>query len=152
MHDPQASGRPQHAADDFDDLDRLFLDNLERVPVPDDLTARVLASTVARGEATRVMLAWPWLLAGLAALAGLMLAGYQVGASLAASDALDVVGAIADDLGLLATAPGDVLAAVGEVMPWGLVVVAGLSAALLILATGQLVTHARPSMRSRSAA
>jgi hypothetical protein len=47
-------------------------------------------------------------------------------------------------VGLLTTAPGDVLAALGEVMPWTLLITAGVSAALLILAVGNIV-----SMRPR---
>ena len=41
---------------------------------------------MARSDATRAVLAWPWIVAGLAALGLLALAGYQLGVSLAASD------------------------------------------------------------------
>lgn len=122
-----------------DDVDRLFA-RLERAPVPEDLTARVLASTVARPEA-RSVLAWPWVVAGLAAMAMLMLAGYQLGASLATSDGLAVVEAVLTDVGLLATAPGDVLAALSEVVPWPLVWLAGLSTLLLVWTAGKIVTQ-----------
>jgi hypothetical protein len=138
----------QHtSSDEFDDVDRLF-SRLERAAVPDDLTARVLASTVARTEATRAVLAWPWMVAGLAALGLLALAGYQLGASLATSDGLELVTALLFDLALLTNAPGDVFAALGEVIPWGLVAVAGLSAGLLILAAGNVVSRA-PTQLSR---
>jgi hypothetical protein len=123
--------------DPDDDLDRLFA-RLERAPVPDDLTARVLASTVARAEA-RSVLAWPWMVAGLAALALLALTGYQLGASLAASNGLALIEALVADVGLLANAPGDVLAALNEVVPWPLVWLAGASAALLVWAAGKIV-------------
>jgi hypothetical protein len=136
MHDPQ------HTAE-FDDVDRLFA-RLDRAPVPDDLTARVLSSTVQRAHATRAVLAWPWMIASLAALGVLTIAGYDLGASLASSDGLELVTAILGDVGLLTTAPGDVLAALGEVMPWTLLITAGVSAALLILAVGNIV-----SMRPR---
>ena len=126
--------------DDVDDIDRLFA-RLERAPVPDDLTARVLTSTVARSQATHTVLAWPWTVAGLAALGVLTIAGYQLGANLAANDGLELVGAIFSDLGLLTTAPGDVLAALSEVIPWTLVGIAALSTALLILAAGNLVSR-----------
>jgi hypothetical protein len=134
--------------EDFDAVDRLFA-RLDRAPVPDDLTARVLASTVARTNATRAVLAWPWMVAGLAALAMLTLAGYQLGVSLAATDGLELVGAVFGDLGLLETAPGDVFAALGEVVPWTLVVLAGVSAALLVLAVGNVVSRAPTSLRAR---
>jgi len=128
--------------DELDDVDRLFA-RLARAPVPDDLTARVLASTVARANATRAVLAWPWMLAGLAALALLTLAGYQLGASLAAGDGLEVIQAIFDDLGLLTTAPGDVAAALSEVMPLSLVALAAVSAGLLVVASGHMVARVR---------
>jgi hypothetical protein len=48
---------------------------------------------------------------------------------------------VAGDLALLTTAPGDVLAALREVIPWGLVAVAGLGALLLTLAAGNLVSR-----------
>src|SRR4051812_15766982 len=117
-----------------DDIDRLFA-RLERAPAPEDLAARVLAQTVERSSArAQLKLAWPWLVAGLGALALLGVTGYSLGANLAASDGLDVLGALFGDFGLLLTAPGDVVAALGEVVPWGLVVVAGLCAAFLIWA------------------
>jgi len=143
MREPQ---RP-FETDKLDDLDRLFA-RLDRAAVPEDLTARVLASTVARTEAARAVFAWPWLVAGLAALSLLSIAGYQLGVSLAATDGLELVSGILDDLGLVATAPGDVLAALGEVIPWSLVAVAALSAALLILAAGHIVSRPAP-LRTR---
>jgi hypothetical protein len=146
MHDPD-----QRYADNFDgldDVDRLFA-RLDREPAPDDLTARVLASTVARTNATREVLAWPWMVAGLAALGVLTVAGYQLGANLAATDGLDLIAAIFGDMGLLTTAPGDVFAALSEVIPWTLVVTAGVSAALLILAVGHVVGRTPTSVRPR---
>jgi hypothetical protein len=134
-----------------DDIDRLFA-RLDRVPAPEDLTARVLASTVARTEATGAVLAWPWMLAGLAALGLLTLTGYQLGASLAMSDGLELVAALVEDFGLLTTAPGEVAAALGEVIPWTLVVLAGLSAGLLIVAAGHVVSRAPMSMRTSPSA
>jgi hypothetical protein len=144
---------PQHPfeSDELDDLDRVFA-RLDRAAVPEDLTARVLASTVARADATRAVLAWPWLVAGLAALSLLSVAGYQLGVSLAATDGLELVSAILDDLGLVATAPGDVLAALSEVIPWSLIALAGLSAALLILAAGHIVSRGPASLRTRPTA
>jgi hypothetical protein len=137
--------RPVH---DHDDVDRLFA-RLDRAPVPDQLTVRVLASTVERTNATRAVLAWPWMVAGLAALGVLTMAGYQLGANLAASDGLELVAAIVGDIGLVTTAPGDVFAALGEVIPWTLVITAGVSAALLILAVGHLVSRTPASLRTR---
>ena len=139
MRDPNRPRDPES----FDDVDQLFA-RLERAAVPDDLTARVLASTVERTQSARAVLAWPWLVAGLAALGALTIAGYQLGASLAASDGLDVVAAVLEDIGLLATAPGDVLAALGEVIPWRLVALAGVSAALLVLAAGNVISRPAP--------
>ena len=138
MHD----SHPPINQNEFDDVDRLFA-RLDRAPVPDDLTARVLSSTVARTSATRAVLAWPWMIASLAALGVLTIAGYELGASLASSDGLELLTAILGDTGLLATAPGDVLAALGEVVPWTLVAIAGLSAALLVLASGNIMRARR---------
>jgi hypothetical protein len=146
MYDPHE--RNNFDFDELDEVDRIFA-RLDRAPVPQDLTARVLASTVARTNATRAVLAWPWMIAGLAALGALTIAGYQVGANLAATDGLDLIAAIFGDLGLLTTAPGDVFAALGEVIPWTLVVAAGLSAALLIVAVNHLVARGAASLGSR---
>jgi hypothetical protein len=137
---------PTHPAHAEDDVDRLFA-RLDREPVPEHLTARVLASTVRRTEAARAVLAWPWVLAGLAALGLLLVTGYQLGASLAMSDGLELVTALVQDFGLFATAPGEVVAALGEAIPWTLVVLAGLSAGLLILAVGKVVSRTSSSMR-----
>jgi hypothetical protein len=134
-----------------DDVDRLFA-RLDRAPVPDDLTARVLSSTVERSTATRAVLAWPWMVAGVLALGVLSLAGYELGVSLAASDGLELVTAVFTDFGLLATAPGDVLAALSEVVPWTLVALAGVSAALLILAAGNVVSRAPRHLGVRNVA
>src|SRR5437868_6188757 len=120
MHDPLR---------EFDDVDRLF-GRLDRANVPDDLTARVLSSTVDRTNATRAVLAWPWMIAILAALGLLSVAGYDLGARLASSDGLELLTAVFGDVGLLATDPGDVFAALGEVVPWTLVIIACVSAAL----------------------
>ena len=147
MNDPYQR-IPHNSLDDFD---RLFA-RLERAPVPDDLTARVLANTVAKTNAARMVLAWPWMLAGLAALGVLTIAGYQLGVSLAASDGLELVSAIVGDLGLLETAPGDVFAALNEVVPWTLVVMAGVSAALLIMAAGHAVSRVPVPLRARRTA
>jgi hypothetical protein len=135
----------------LDDVDRLFA-RLDRAPVPEALTARVLASTVARSNATRVVLAWPWMAAALAALGLLCLAGYQLGVSLAASDGLELVSALFDDLGLFTTAPGDVVAALGEVIPWSLVALAVVGAGLLVLAAGHVVSRAPAPQRARQIA
>jgi hypothetical protein len=135
---------------DNDDVDRLFA-RLERAPVPDDLTAKVLASTVGQ-PTTRPVLAWSWLVALLGALAMLTLAGYQLGQSMAATDGLDVVEAVLGDAGLVATAPGDVLAALGDVVPWGIVALAGISAALLIWAAGHVIAYVPRSLGVRRTA
>ena len=132
----------------LDDVDRLFA-RLERAPVPDDLTARVLASTVDRSASARAVLAWPWLLAGLTALGVLAIAGYQLGVSLAVSDGLELVSAIFGDVSLVETAPGDVLAALNEVVPWTMVAAAGGSAAMLIFAVGHVVSRVPVPLRAR---
>jgi hypothetical protein len=123
--------------DRSDDVDQLFA-RLQRATVPEELTARVLAQTVDRPRAT---VAWPWLTAGLGALVLLGVTGYSLGANLAASDGLDVLGALFADLGLLTTAPGDVVAALGEVVPWSLVAVAAVSALCLVWAAGNIVSR-----------
>jgi hypothetical protein len=133
-----------------DDVDRLFA-RLERTAVPDDLTARVLASTVARAQPGSAVV-WPWLLAGLGATALLAMAGYMLGANLAASDGLDILEALFGDFGLVTTSPGDVLAALSEVIPWGLVALAGISAAFLNWAAGRLATRVHAPLRPRQTA
>jgi hypothetical protein len=120
-----------------DDIDRLFA-RLERSPAPADLSARVLARTVAR---PRTAVAWPWLIAGLLAIALLGVAGYLAGASLAASDGFDVIEMLLGDIGVLTTAPGDVLAAVGEILPWRVLALALASAAVLVWAAGRAVSR-----------
>jgi hypothetical protein len=147
MPDPNV----QPNQDDLDDVDRLFA-HLERAPVPDELTARVLASTVARSNATRAVLAWPWIVAGLAAVGLLSIAGYALGASLAANDGLELVAGLVGDLGLLTTSPGDVLAALGEVIPWSILVLTVVSAAMLIVAAGNMVSRRPGSLRRGPAA
>jgi hypothetical protein len=142
----ESHGQPSRF-DEFDDVDRLFA-QLDRAPVPEDLTARVLSTTVARTTATRAVLAWPWMIAGLAALGVLTIAGYNLGASLAATDGLELLTALFGDFGLVTTAPGDVMAALSEVVPWTLVFTAGLSAALLILAAGNVVSRTPASSRA----
>jgi hypothetical protein len=122
---------------DMDDVERL-LGRLDRASPPAELTARVLARTIGREQRPRV--AWPWCVAGLVALIGLVLTGYLLGASLASSDGLDVLEGVATDLSLLGVAPGDVLAALGEVVPWPLVGLAALSAGVLTLASGRALT------------
>ena len=152
MHEPHP--QPAHfddLASSPDDVDRLFA-RLDRAAVPEELTARVLSSTVERGTATRAVLAWPWMVASLLALGVLAIAGYELGASLATSDGLELVAALFTDYGLLATAPGDALAALNEVVPWTLVGMAAVSAALLILAVGNIVARAPASLRARNAA
>ena len=144
-------GPGQSYPEQIDDVDRLFA-RLDRAPVPETLTARVLASTVARSNATRMVLAWPWMMAALAALGLLCLAGYQLGASLAASDGLELVSALFDDLGLFTTAPGDVVAALGEVIPWSLVALAVVGAGLLVLAAGHVVSRTPAPQRSQQIA
>ena len=146
MFDP----RLPDALEQPDDIDRLFA-RLDRAAVPPDLTARVLANTVARPRpASRP--AWPWIVAGLAALGLLIAAGYELGASVAASGGLDLVIGLFGDVGLLATAPGDVLAALGEVIPWRLALLAVLSGMLLTWAAGRLVSLVPAGPATRHAA
>ncbi|SRR6266566_3298593 len=147
MRDPNYPAGPE----ELDDVDRMFA-GLDRAPVPEALTARVLASTVARSSATRTVLAWPWMIAVLAALGLLSLAGYQIGASMAASDGFELIVALFDDVGLFTTAPGDVVAALGEVIPWSLVGLAGAGAGVLVLAAGHVVSPAPAPERTRQTA
>ena len=115
-----------------DDADRLFA-RLEAAPVPPQFTRGVLARTVGRPHP------WPWLMAGLASLVLLALAGHQLGADLANGEGLELIEAIIGDVSLIATAPGDILAALTDVVPWGLVLVAGLSAACVTWVVGRVV-------------
>jgi len=153
MRDPGPGQGQSYSAgpEELDDVDRMFT-RLDRAPVPDALMARVLASTVARSSATRMVFAWPWMVAALVALGLLCLAGYQLGASLAANDGLELVGALFDDLGLFTNAPGDVAAALGEVIPLSLVAQAVIGAGLLVLAAGHVVARAPVPQRTRQIA
>lgn len=129
---------PRHETPD--DVDRLFA-RMDRAPVPVDLTSRVLASTVVRDQARQRALDWPWLVAAFCAMGALALAGYLLGAQLAASDGLDLLEGVAGDLSLLASAPGDILLALAEVVPLGLVGLAAASLALLVWAAGHIVSQ-----------
>jgi hypothetical protein len=151
MRDPGPGQQYPAVPKELDDVDRLFA-RLDRAQVPEALMARVLASTVARSNATRMVLAWPWMVAVVAALGLLCMAGYQLGASLASNDGLELVGALFDDLGLFTTAPGDVAAALSEVIPWSLVALAVVGAGLLVLATGHVVSRAPAPQRTRQIA
>jgi hypothetical protein len=151
MRDPGPGQQYPAVPEALDDVDRLFA-RLDRAQVPEALMARVLASTVARSNATRMVLAWPWMVAVVAALGLLCMAGYQLGASLASNDGLELVGALFDDLGLFTTAPGDVAAALSEVIPWSLVALAVVGAGLLVLATGHVVSRAPAPQRTRQIA
>jgi hypothetical protein len=95
---------------------------------------------------------WPWLVGGLAAIGLLAMAGYLLGQDLAASDGLDILEALFGDVGLLTTSPGDVLAALGEVIPWSLVALAGVSAVFLNWAAGRVAAHVRSPLRGRQTA
>ena len=125
---PEIPVDPSH---DVDDVDRLF-GRLEAAPMPAGFAEGVLARTVARPSP------WPWLVAGLMSLAVLTLSGYQLGANLASTDGLDLLGAVLSDASLLTTAPGDVVAALDEVIPWGQLLLAALSAACVIWSAGRL--------------
>jgi len=126
---------PHFPSHDADDVDRLFA-RLDRVQAPPDLASRILSnSTVAPAAAPR-----PLLVAALGALAALTATGYLVGVQLAASDSVDLLLAVASDLPLLASAPADVVAALAEVLPLGLVATAAASVGLLVWTAGQLVT------------
>jgi hypothetical protein len=144
--DPMRTPSPDFQPDD--DVDRLFA-RLQRAPVPPDLTARVLASTVDR---PRPALAWPWIAVGMLALATLSAAGYLVGANLARTDGIDLIEAIFGDMALIAASPGEVVAALGEVLPWPLVGLAGVSAAFLVSATGRVVKRLPSAGVSRARA
>jgi hypothetical protein len=152
MPDPRDIPGSTGNTEEYDEIDRLFLTRLDRAPAPEDLTAKILARTVAGSESTRVVVAWPWIVAGLVALGVLMVAGYQLGVSLAASDGLEIVGALVEDVGLFAIAPGDVFAALGEVIPWGMVALAGVSAASLMLAVGHVVSRVPTQLQGRRSA
>ena len=121
-----------------DDVDRLFA-RLERASVPAELTASVLASTTGRATASaRQTWAWPWVLVACVAVGTLAFAGYLLGVSIVEAGGLPLVEALLGDMGLVAVAPGDVIAALGEVIPMELVVVAGISAGALVWAAGQI--------------
>jgi hypothetical protein len=125
---PEIPIDPTH---DPDDIDRLF-GRLAAAPVPEGFADRVLARTVAHPSR------WPWLIAGLMSLAVLTLSGYQLGANLASTDGLDLLAAVLSDASLLTTAPGDVVAALDEVVPWGQLLLAAVSAACVIWSAGRL--------------
>ncbi len=126
---------PSH---DADDVDRLF-SRLDRVQAPPDLASRILSSAVAPAAAPR-----PLLVATLGALAALTATGYLVGVQLSAANSLDLLLAVVSDLSLLASAPGDVVAALAEVLPLWLVATAAVSIGLVVWAAGQLVTGSPP--------
>jgi hypothetical protein len=115
-----------------DDIDRL-LGRLQPAPVPTELTQRVLARTTERPSIL------PWIVAGAGAVLLLAVSGYQVGANLATTDGLDLLDAVASDAGLLTSAPGIVLAAMAELVPWWLLVLAAASLACVTWIVGRVV-------------
>src|SRR5262249_3720431 len=130
-----------------DDVDRLFA-RLETAPVPAELTARVLSSTVGQPRPLSTIV-WPWLLATVGGLVGLAGAGYLLGAQLATSPGLDLVEALFDDTTLVASAPGDVLAALSVEVPWSLLLVAAACLALVLWAGGRVLAHPAPLRTQR---
>lgn len=142
-------GRFPSAGDESqpDDVDRLF-GRLAPAPVPPDLAARVLERTVGASAArTRTVQPWVWLVA-LGAGASLALTGYLLGGEMAASGSLDLVLALAANGDLLLAMPGDVVGALEDTVPWAMVVLAAVSAALLVWAAGLV---ARPLGEDRAA-
>jgi hypothetical protein len=135
-----------------DDLDRLFT-RLDTSPPPVDFTACVLSQTVhmpQRQAARRGARFWGAV--ALVSLLALGASGYFVGTQLATSDGLLLIRALSDDFSLLVSAPGDVVAVLGESIPWALVVLATFCAGVLTWAAGQVaaaLTHA-PSPASRA--
>lgn len=118
-----------------DDVDRLFA-HLAPAPVPPDLAARVLERTVGASRARgRVVQPWVWLVA-LSAGASLALTGYLLGGEMAASGSLDLLLALAANGDLLLAMPGEVVGALEDTVPWAMVLLAAISAALLVWAAG----------------
>ncbi len=130
-----------------DDVDRLFA-RLETALVPADLTARVLRSTVGQPRLLSTIV-WPWLLATVGGLVGLAGAGYLLGAQLATSPGLDLVEALLDDGTLVASAPGDVLAALAGDVPWSLLLVGAACLVLVLWAGGHVLAQAAPLRTQR---
>lgn len=129
-----------------DDVDTLFA-QLAPAPVPPDLAARVLERTVGtRGARVRVVQRWVWLVA-LSAGASLALSGYLLGGEMAASGSLELLLAVAANVDLLLTMPGDVVGALEDTVPWAMVLLAAVSAALLVWAAGLV---ARPVGEGRA--
>ncbi len=143
---------PSSHDDATDDVDRLFA-RLEPAPVPADLTSRILARTVAVGRPSHIWRAvWPLALVGCLSFVGLVILGYSLGAELARTDGLDLLQAILDDFSLLATAPGDVAAALGETLPWPMVILALADTALLGWAVAESSTRLLAGARPRAVA
>lgn len=135
-----------------DDVDRLFT-RMDALAPPADFTARVLSQTVltSRTQADRRAAAL-WGLVACVCLLGLGVSGYVVGTQFASADGLLLIQAISDDVSLLALAPGDVMGALSESVPWALVIVSGLCAGVLSWAAGQVASAlTRPSNSAPSA-
>jgi hypothetical protein len=128
------------AADEPDDVDRLFA-RLESPAPPPDLALRILART-----SRRARVRWG-LWVGLAVSVGLVAAvlaavsGYLTGQELVRSGALDLLRLALEDGELVSTAPGDYLLVLVETLPWG-----GLLATLACVVAAYAVT--RPLARA----
>jgi hypothetical protein len=140
-------GRMLPPDDPPDDVDRLFA-RLERAPVPAELTTRVLGSTVGQPRLVSTIV-WPWLLATVGGLVGLAGAGYLLGAQLATSAGLDLVEALFNDSTLVASAPGDVLAALAGELPWSLLLVGAACLVLVLWAGGHVLAQPAPLRTQR---
>lgn len=129
-----------------DDVDILFA-RLAPARVPPDLAAHVLERTVgASGARARLVQRWVWLVA-LSAGASLAVTGYLLGGEMAASGSLDLLLALAANGDLLVAMPSEVVGALEDTVPWAMVLLAAISAALLVWATGLV---ARPVGESRA--
>jgi hypothetical protein len=137
-----------------DDVDRLFA-LLEPVPAPDDLAERALASLAAceaRRRRRMLLVALPCYAVMLLLL---MLVSFALGRAIAVHGAGAVLALVLADPATVRAAPEDLLLAVAEHVPWGLVialVLAGYALARCLQLvvnilgaprTGQLKTGAR---------
>lgn len=126
-----------HAEQDqpLDDVDRVF-GHWEQLEPPRDLASRVLARTSARAIPARAVL--PWALVLAVGLGLLVWVGFAVGMDLARSGGLDLIEMLTVDLGLVWVAPFDLLSALAEVLPLGLIALAGFAGAASSWAAGRL--------------
>ena len=125
----------------MDDLDRLFA-RLEPIEPPPELAGRIMAATAGRAAVGAPAGHRPlWLALDAAAIALLALVSLWVGMELQNSGALDLLGLLVLDSGLMGESLGAMLEALLQALPWAPLLLLG-GNLVAIVALSQLALRA----------